>query len=358
MVIVSDPGDEMKPIEAKEAKWEPSFMRLSPSKINTYMKCPREFYYKYIAKIPEKITIHLFRGTLVHAVLEDLFKKEFKSFKAWEDGDPAAWMQDQFETRWAKDIDSKGWLWELHSDEEMAAMRVETEELLQNFVASVNKKLNEMVEWKIYKSKWQAWNCVAPKYAEKWVKSHDYAVIGIVDAVCNDFDGGTTLLDYKTSKRYGPYLPEDYYRQLIVYAFLYTLEMGEMPKFVGVSYLRFDDTFYVKVNQSVLDEAKDLIKMVHDCLKERMEVEEKYEQVPQNLCKWCSFHKSNGGPCDAVVPKWKPKGKKYKKSTVKSENVVLSEEEFLSHTELPEEEGMIKGKVDEEPQVKNTVWDD
>ena len=32
--------------------WEPSFMRLSPSKINTYMKCPREFYYKYIAKIP------------------------------------------------------------------------------------------------------------------------------------------------------------------------------------------------------------------------------------------------------------------------------------------------------------------
>ena len=320
------------------------------------MKCPREFYYKYIAKIPEKKTIHLFRGTLVHAVLEDLFKKEFKSFKAWEDGDPAAWMQDQFETRWAKDIDSKGWLWELHSDEEMAAMRLETEELLQNFVASVDKKLNEMVEWKIYKSKYQAWNCVAPKYAEKWVKSHDYAVIGIVDAVCNDFDGGTTLLDYKTSKRYGPYLPEDYYRQLIVYAFLYTLEMGEMPKFVGVSYLRFDDTFYVKVNQPVLDEAKELIKMVHDCLKERMEVEEKYEQVPQNLCKWCSFHKSNGGPCDAEIPKWKPKGKKYKKSTVKSDNVVLSEEEFLAHTEIPEEEGMVKGKTDEE--VKNTVWDD
>ena len=47
-------------------KWEPSHMRLSPSKINTYMKCPREFYYKYIAKIPEKKTIHLFRGTLVH----------------------------------------------------------------------------------------------------------------------------------------------------------------------------------------------------------------------------------------------------------------------------------------------------
>ena len=272
------------------AKWEPSFMRLSPSKINTYHKCPREFYYKYIAQMPEKKTIHLFRGTLVHAVLEDLFKKQFRNFTAWEKGDPAVWMEEQFQERWAKDIDSKTWLSELHTADEMAAMKLETQELLQNFVGSVNKKLNEMVTWKIYKSKWQAWNSVAPKYAEKWVKSKDYAVIGIVDAVCSDFDGGTTLLDYKTSKRYGPYLPEDYYRQLIIYAFLYTLEMGEMPNFVGVSYLRFDDTFYVKVNQSVLDEAKEVIMYVHDCLKERMKDEDKYEQKPQNLCKWCSFY--------------------------------------------------------------------
>ena len=326
------------------AKWEPSFMRLSPSKINTYHKCPREFYYKYIAQMPEKKTIHLFRGTLVHAVLEDLFKKQFRNFTAWEKGDPSAWMEEQFQTRWAKDIDSKTWLLELHTADEMAAMKLETQELLQNFVGSVNKKLNEMVTWKIYKSKWQAWNSVAPKYAEKWVKSKDYAVIGIVDAVCSDFDGGTTLLDYKTSKRYGPYLPEDYYRQLIIYAFLYTLEMGEMPNFVGVSYLRFDDTFYVKVNQSVLDEAKEVIMYVHDCLKERMKDEDKYEQKPQNLCKWCSFYVGNGGPCDVQLPKWKPKGKSYtKKSNVKAVNAII-DDDIVDN--LPQEgEG-----------EKNTVW--
>ena len=324
--------------------WEPSFMRLSPSKINTYHKCPREFYYKYIAQMPEKKTIHLFRGTLVHAVLEDLFKKQFRNFTAWEKGDPAVWMEEQFQERWAKDIDSKTWLSELHTADEMAAMKLETQELLQNFVGSVNKKLNEMVTWKIYKSKWQAWNSVAPKYAEKWVKSKDYAVIGIVDAVCSDFDGGTTLLDYKTSKRYGPYLPEDYYRQLIIYAFLYTLEMGEMPNFVGVSYLRFDDTFYVKVNQSVLDEAKEVIMYVHDCLKERMKDEDKYEQKPQNLCKWCSFYVGNGGPCDVQIPKWKPKGKSYtKKSNVKAVNAII-DDDIVDN--LPQEgEG-----------EKNTVW--
>jgi len=326
--------------------WEPSFMRLSPSKINTYHKCPREFYYKYIAQMPEKKTIHLFRGTLVHAVLEDLFKKQFRNFTAWEKGDPAEWMEQQFQERWAKDIDSKTWLNELHTVDEMAAMKVETQELLQNFVGSVNKKLNEMVTWKIYKSKWQAWNSVAPKYAEKWVKSKDYAVIGIVDAVCSDFDGGTTLLDYKTSKRYGPYLPEDYYRQLIIYAFLYTLEMGEMPNFVGVSYLRFDDTFYVKVNQGVLDEAKEIIMYVHDCLKERMKDEDKYEQKPQNLCKWCSFYVGNGGPCDVQLPKWKPK---YKKTTtrknVKAVNAIIDDD-------------LVDNLPQYEDGEKNTVWPD
>jgi len=317
--------------------WEPSFMRLSPSKINTYMKCPREFYYKYIAKIPEKKTIHLFRGTLVHQVLEDLFKKQFKSLTAWEKGAPRTWIQDQFEKGWEEKIAKHKWLWEIHTKAEMDAMYLETEDILQNFVGTVNKKLTEMVKWKIYKNKYQAWNSVAPKYAEKWVKSKDYAVIGIVDAVCNDFDGGTTLLDYKTSKRYGAYLPEDYYRQLIIYAFLYTLEMGEMPKFVGVNYLRFDDTFFVKVTQSVLDEARDLIKMVHDCLKEREEYEDRYEQVPQNLCKWCSFNKQhNGGPCDVVIPKWEPKYKKKKESYKDIDSKLKGQIELEVQKQFPE----------------------
>ena len=127
-------------------------MRLSPSKINTYMKCPREFYYKYIAKIPEKKTIHLFRGTLVHQVLEDLFKKKFRTLSQWEKGGPAIWVQDQFEKGWEEKIAKHKWLWEVHTKEEMDSMYTETEELLQNFVSSVNKKLGEMVHWKIFKT--------------------------------------------------------------------------------------------------------------------------------------------------------------------------------------------------------------
>ena len=323
------------------AEWEASSMRLSPSKINTFRKCQREFYYKYIEKLPEQKTIHLFRGTLVHAILEDLFKTQFRSFKAWETGSPMDWIMNEFKIGWKEKIEKHKWLWDVHSAEEIEAMKVETHDILVNFVGAVDKKLNEMVDWKIYKSKYQAWNSVAPKYAEKWVKSQKYNVIGIVDAVCSDFDGGTTLLDYKTSKRYGPYLPRDYYTQLIIYAFLYTLEVGTMPDFVGVSYLRFDDTFYVKVNQEVLDEAKDIIVGIHDLIKEKsMDDSEDWIQTPQNLCSWCSFHKSKGGPCDVEIPKWKPKGGSYKgkKKYPKAINSTLSEDDIAKYLPQPEEE--------------------
>lgn len=34
-----------------EIDWTPSEFRLSPSKINTFLKCPRQFYHKYIEKL-------------------------------------------------------------------------------------------------------------------------------------------------------------------------------------------------------------------------------------------------------------------------------------------------------------------
>jgi hypothetical protein len=78
-----------------------------------------------------------------------------------------------------------------------------------------------------------------------------------------------------------------------------------------------------------------------------MEEEDKYEQVPQNLCKWCSFYKGNGGPCDVTIPEWKPKfgkKKKYDKDTFK--NAALDEDTIQTALDTNEEG------------TKNEVWDD
>ena len=45
-------------------------MRLSKSKINTYLKCPREFKYRYIDEIEDKPNEYMELGTKVHLIAE------------------------------------------------------------------------------------------------------------------------------------------------------------------------------------------------------------------------------------------------------------------------------------------------
>jgi len=52
-------------------------LTLSPSRINTYQKCPRKYYYTYIAKLPRKDWDHFKLGTFVHGALE-FFHSEYK----------------------------------------------------------------------------------------------------------------------------------------------------------------------------------------------------------------------------------------------------------------------------------------
>ena len=41
----------------------------SPTSINTYLRCPRKYYLRYIKKIKTKPSIHLIRGLAVHQAI-------------------------------------------------------------------------------------------------------------------------------------------------------------------------------------------------------------------------------------------------------------------------------------------------
>ena len=50
-------------------------MRLSKSKINTYLKCPREFKFRYIDEIEESPNKYMINGKNVHLIAETFLKK-------------------------------------------------------------------------------------------------------------------------------------------------------------------------------------------------------------------------------------------------------------------------------------------
>ncbi len=287
--------------EPENNDWERSEMRLSPSKINMYLKCPRSFYYRYIAKLPETMTIHLFRGTIVHNILEDLFKKKFKYASYWKQGAAREWVSAEFKREWNKLVDTKPWLFKDYDEKQF---RTETHDMLINYCRKIENKLREMMEWGVYKSKDLAFRNLRPLETEMRLHNKDLKIMGIIDGVTKDFEGNISLIDYKTSKRYGPWLPEDYYRQLIIYALLYYEHTGVVPKFAGIDWLRFDETYFVKITSSELAEARKVIKDMHTALIENDNKEENFEKIPSNLCKWCSFYKN---PCDVDLKVLKKK---------------------------------------------------
>ena len=284
-----------------EDDWERSEMRLSPSKINMYLKCPRSFYYRYIAKLPETMTIHLFRGTIVHNILEDLFKKKFKYASYWRHGAAKEWVTAEFTREWNNLVDTKPWVFKDYPE---AQFRKETLDMLINYCDRIENKLYDMLEWKVYRSKDQAFKNLRPLETEMRLHNKDLKIMGIIDGVTKDFEGNISLIDYKTSKRYGPWLPEDYYRQLIIYALLYYEHTGIVPKFAGIDWLRFDETYFVKITDSELAEARKVIKDMHTALIENDNKEENFVKIPSNLCKWCSFYKN---PCDVDLKVLKKK---------------------------------------------------
>ena len=186
------------------------------------------------------------------------------------------------------------WLWKnpaIDGD----VMERETIDLLVNYCHRVEKKLYELMDWKVARSKDMAFKQLKPTFAEMRVHNKEYKIMGIIDVIQKDFEGYISIVDYKTSKRYGSWLPDDYYRQLIIYALLYKEETGVTPKFAGIDWLRYDDCYFVAVNDGIIEEARELVKGIHNELKKRGDDIEQYPLVPQHLCKWCAFYKK---PCE------------------------------------------------------------
>ena len=285
-------GDEYSEVEVDS--WEPSDLPLSPSKINTFLQCPRNFYYRYIAKLPDKLTLHLFRGTIVHDILERIFEQEYKYPSRWRNGEPQEWALLEFRKLWAERKEKMPYLFK-DPNIDADVMERETIDLLVNFCHRVEKKLHELMDWKVARSKDMALKQLKPHFAELRLHNKELSIRGIVDVVVKDFEDNISIVDYKTSKRYGSWLPEEYYRQLIIYALMYKEHTGVTPKFAGIDWLRYDDCYFVAITDGTIEEARELIKSIHNEIKERGDDESKYEMVPQTLCKWCAFYKK---PCE------------------------------------------------------------
>jgi len=227
-------------------------MNLSPSKINCYYQCPLLFYYKYILKIQEKPSIHLYRGGLVHKLIEDVFVEKKYNHNLIDD------VVQQLKDQWNPDegIDL--------TPEETKKYLKDSENMLRSFFTSFVKKLTYEFEYNDRVNDMNhAWNLMRPKMSEERITLEDEQIVGIIDSVEQDFDNRIFIVDYKTSKLYKNIVSEDYVRQLRIYAYLFWKKYKQIPDFVGINFLRYGQIYYFHVDQQMLDKAEEDIKFVH-----------------------------------------------------------------------------------------------
>ncbi len=254
----------------------------SPSSINTFLQCPRNYYYKYVLEIPTKPTLDQFRGKLLHSILEHLFEINPEIFsKSNFAFELKMILLEQLKKQWALAADE---LDKINATQDrIKAYYYDSERMLSNFAATFEQRMNLLLKKYSFK---EAFRILTPK-REKYLESERYKVRGFIDTIFEDENKKIVILDYKTAA--SDIIKDAYKNQLSIYALLYRENYNKIPHEVGIHFL-MHGIKTLTVDSYMLKHAVSIIKKVHKGTLSK-EIKD-YPKVKSGLCKWHS------GQCD------------------------------------------------------------
>lgn len=249
-------------------------MKLSPTSINTFARCKRLFYYIYIQKKETKPNIHLYKGSFTHKVLENVFlSTKYTDIGAYAEKELVNWNPPKSFVK---------------NDEDNEFHKKEVSLMLNAF----GNRFKEKLEMIIFEGKARdlnhAWNLAKPKLREHKITDKEEDITGIIDSIETDYNDSVYLVDYKTSKLYRHTMPEEYFRQLGIYAYLYRQEFGDLPSYVAIHYLRYGEIFIVPVSEEMVTKVLDFIRTMR---KEIQSID--INDYPSCTMEWCDCHNFN-----------------------------------------------------------------
>ena len=290
-------------------------LRLSPSSINSFNQCPRRWFFDYIEHRPTKASIHLARGSAIHKALEELFFiKQIPSGEEFRNT-----LQERgrnlLKTAWKENVD----VVELKKDEKDLFYE-QTSKMLTRFVDRFCNNIQDGIKMKKFGSERQGFYYTKPIFRELWLddqfetdwmgkpllddksekipRKDALFVGGFIDSVQKDFDNNINLIDYKTSNKWKNTFPKEYMLQLAIYAYLWETTRGSMPTYVGINFLKYDESYYMFVTPSLIKEAIYEIKKIRNSLIDFGMDKEKYFKKETKLCDWCSHKCVCLGKCE------------------------------------------------------------
>lgn len=238
-------------------------VRLSPSRASDYKTCPQLFKYRAIDRLPEPADIYSTKGTMIHAVLEQLYLL-----------DPADRTIERARTCMLQVWDN------LKADPEYSALELDHEEeadwlehgagLLVNYFKMEDPRL------------------IVPHEMEWWVEYESTRTLlrGIIDRVEVMPDGEWILSDYKTGRSPSESYALGSFFGLKFYALVCWRSFGKMPKLLRLIHLKKPEVIsLVPTAQMLLAMERQLDALAQAIL--RAHEKDDWRPRVSNLCSWC-----------------------------------------------------------------------
>ena len=244
---------------------------VSASSLNTYLGDYSEWYKRYILgeRIPENI--YMRAGTAVHNFFENFYMEEPK------EGETIA----QFATRRFKECYNE----QIKGDSILIDFVSEPDavydlDLLKSWCeARVRTWVQETQRLEPKYGAQKAFQYNSPVKVEEELQDFigEVPVKGFIDAVYAknrwQKDNGLQflLVDYKTSSKQDNTIHDKYFIQLLMYAYIYK-RRGKRVNWVIVDYLKYNQKYYFRVNDKLMEGIERLCKDVWQGMKERIKL--------------------------------------------------------------------------------------
>ena len=163
-----------------------STLRISKSHIQTYLICPRKFYFQYVVAIPwEFVPASLPFGTSLHEAVAFFYRGFQNGLKP-----DLEFVISVFERKWEQETKGRPIGFALSSKDSMRGLGIA---LLRQFYEAIQPRKIEAVE--------HAFS--VPLYDPDGGRKLEYALVGKIDLIESDDDGNLIIAELKTSsKRY------------------------------------------------------------------------------------------------------------------------------------------------------------
>jgi len=239
---------------------------VSPSRVSQFKNCPRQYQYVSVERLPEKKGEAAYRGTIFHAVLENLFRDEAPEDRTVDNA------MKHFRSLYREYMTPEA-IEELGFDEiRVQKYAAEITKLIRTYFTMEDPSSIDVVSTEIRLD----------------LDMGDFGLRGIIDRLDRLPDGTLAIRDYKTGKVPKPRYESKALEACQVYAYLCEKVYGERPSVMSLIYVKDAVTIEKTVTDIDIRDAETRVRSVWAAIERAYETSN-FPAQPSILCNWCSF---------------------------------------------------------------------